>query len=292
MTMTIRRRAVTGAVGVLAACVMALTPATANAQTNPFQRGPAPTTAGIEATTGPFATATESVSATRTPGFGSATITYPTATDQGTFGVVAISPGYTASESSIAWMRPRIASQGFVVITFNTQSRYDQPDERGEQLLAALDFVVQQSAARTRVDPTRRAVMGHSMGGGGALEAAATGGSIEAAIPLTGYNRDTSWPEVDAATLVIGAQNDNVAPVGRYSEPFYQGLTGAEERTYLELAGASHYAPNSPNTTIAKYSIAWLKRFVDNDTRYSQFLCPPPAATGALSEVRSSCPID
>ena len=26
--------------------------------------------------------------------------------------------------------------------------------------------------------------------------------------------------------------------------------------------------------TIAKYSISWLKRFIDNDTRYEQFLCP------------------
>lgn len=38
--------------------------------------------------------------------------------------------------------------------------------------------------------------MGHSMGGGGSLEAAAERTSIEAAIPLTGWNTEKSWPEV------------------------------------------------------------------------------------------------
>lgn len=35
---------------------------------------------------------------------------------------------------------------------------------------------------------------------------------------------------------------------------------------------------NSPNTTIARYAISWLKEFVDNDDRYEQFLCA--AGTG------------
>jgi hypothetical protein len=91
---------------------------------------------------------------------------------------------------------------------------------------------------------------------------------------------------------VIGAENDSVASVARHSIPFYEGLTGAEERMYLELNGASHYAPNRSNTTIARNSIAWLKRFVDDDARYTQFLCPPPRTGTALSDVRSSCPID
>jgi hypothetical protein len=90
-------------------------------------RGPAPTQASISAERGPFAVSSTSVSDFPTPGFGSATIYYPTTTTAGTFGGVAVSPGYTASESTIAWLGPRIASQGFVVITFDTNSRYDQP---------------------------------------------------------------------------------------------------------------------------------------------------------------------
>jgi cutinase len=96
------------------AIVAIATPAPAPAQSNPYQRGPDPTVAGLQATQGPFATATLSVSDLSTPGFGSASVTYPTSTADGTFGAVAISPGYTASESSIAWLRPRLASQGSV----------------------------------------------------------------------------------------------------------------------------------------------------------------------------------
>jgi predicted dienelactone hydrolase len=285
-------RRVARAVAVAALTTLALTavPAAASAQANPFQRGPNPTTAGIEATTGPFAVATESVSDLATPGFGSANITYPTSTAEGTFGVVAIAPGYTASESTIAWLRPRIASQGFVVISINTQTTLDQPAQRGDQLLAALDLTIQRPSVRNRIDPNRQAVMGHSMGGGGTLDAAVDRRSLEAIVGLTPWNTDKTWSQVDAASLMFGASADTVAPPSQHAIPFYNSLTGAEERGYLELRGASHFAPNSPNTTIAKYSIAWLKRFVDNDTRYDQFLCPAPSAV-ALSGSQISCPL-
>ena len=273
---------------VLAAPLALAAPSPAGA-VDTYQRGPAPTTASIEATRGPFAIAQTSVSDFSTPGFGSATIYYPTDTSQGTFGGVAVSPGFTASESTIAWYGPRLASQGFVVITFNTNSRYDSPSERGDQLRAALDYLTTRSTVRTRVDAARLAVMGHSMGGGGSLEATKDRPALQASIPLTAYNSDKSWPEVTTPTLLIGAQNDSVAPVRSHSIPFYDSLTNAQEKAYIELAGASHSAPNSPNTTIAKYSISWLKRFIDNDTRYEQFLCPAPSGS-AIQEYRDTCP--
>jgi hypothetical protein len=37
-------------------------------------------------------------------------------------------------------------------------------------------------------------------------------------------------------------------------------------------------------------TIAWLKRWVDNDTRYDQFLCPAPQNAG-ISDIRTSCPM-
>lgn len=289
-----RRRALRGAaLAALVAVGMAAAPAAAQAQANPFQRGPNPTESSIEARQGPFATTTESVSDLATPGFGSANITYPTSTSEGTFGVVAIAPGYTASESTIAWLRPRIASQGFVVISINTQTTGDQPAQRGDQLLAALDFTINRASVRARIDPGRQAVIGHSMGGGGTLEAAADRRSIEAIVGLTPWNLDKTWGEVEAASLMIGAERDTVAPASQHAIPFYNSLTGAEERAYLELDGASHFAPNTSNTEIARNTIAWLKRFVDNDTRYTQFICPAPS-TGFgsdLSDARVSCPL-
>lgn len=262
------------------------------AAANPYERGPAPTTASIEATRGPFATASTSVSRLAVTGFGGGTIYYPTSTAEGTFGAVAVSPGFTASQSSISWLGPRIASQGFVVITIDTNSIYDQPASRGAQLLAALDYLTQRSTVRTRIDATRTGVMGHSMGGGGTLEAAASRPALQAAIPLAGWNTDKTWSTNRVPTLVVGAESDSVAPVSSHSIPFYNSLSATYEKAYVELNNASHFAPNSPNTTIAKFSISWLKRFIDNDTRYEPFICGTGAGSGtAISDYRTSCPL-
>ncbi|KUH39014.1 alpha/beta hydrolase family protein [Streptomyces changanensis] len=262
----------------------------ANAAENPYERGPAPTEASVTATRGTYA-----VSETRVPrfsvsGFGGGTIYYPTSTDDGTFGAVAISPGYTARQSSIAWLGPRLASQGFVVFTIDTNTTSDQPASRGDQLLAALDYLTKTSSVRSRVDGTRLGVMGHSMGGGGTLEAAKDRPSLKAAIPLTAWNLDKNWPEIRTPTLIVGADGDTVASVRSHSEPFYESLPSSLDRAYLELNNAHHLTPNMSNTTIAKYSISWLKRFIDNDTRYERFLCPLPRPSLSIAEYRGTCP--
>jgi alpha-beta hydrolase superfamily lysophospholipase len=262
----------------------------AHADDNPYERGPDPTVASIEARRGSFAVADVSVSRLAVTGFGGGTIYYPTSTAEGTFGAVAVAPGYTASQSSMAWLGPRLASQGFVVFTIDTNTTSDQPSSRGDQLLRALDYLTTRSVVSSRIDADRLAVMGHSMGGGGSLEAAKDRPSLQAAIPLTPWNTDKTWPEVSTPTLIVGAENDSVASVRSHAEPFYQSLPSGADKAYLELRGASHFAPNTDNTTIAKYSISWLKRFVDDDLRYDQFLCPAPSTSTTISEYRSTCP--
>ncbi|MGW2618393.1 bis(hydroxyethyl) terephthalate hydrolase [Streptomyces sp. NPDC001500] len=262
----------------------------AHAADNPYERGPAPTTASVEAVRGPYAVSQTTVSPLAVTGFGGGTIYYPTSTADGTFGAVAVAPGYTGTQSSIAWLGPRLASQGFVVFTIDTLTTLDQPDSRGRQLLAALDHLTQVSSVRNRVDSGRLGVMGHSMGGGGTLEAAKSRPSLQAAIPLTPWNLDKTWPEVRTPTLVVGADGDTIAPVATHAEPFYSSLPSSLDRAYLELNNATHFTPNSSNTTIAKYSVSWLKRFIDDDTRYEQFLCPLPRPSSTVEEYRGNCP--
>ncbi|WP_424920833.1 dienelactone hydrolase family protein, partial [Streptomyces sp. wa13] len=170
-----------------AGLVTALMPG-AHAADNPYERGPAPSNSSIEASRGSYATSQTTVSSLSVSGFGGGTIYYPTSTSDGTFGAVVISPGFTAYQSSIAWLGPRLASQGFVVFTIDTNTTADQPASRGDQLLAALDYLTGTSSVRSRVDASRLGVMGHSMGGGGTLEAAKDRPSLQAAIPLTGWN--------------------------------------------------------------------------------------------------------
>ncbi|MBT3150239.1 alpha/beta hydrolase [Streptomyces sp. CHD11] len=262
----------------------------AHAADNPYERGPAPTESSIEAPRGPYAVSDISVSSLAVSGFGGGTIYYPTSTSDGTFGAIAVSPGFTAYQSSIAWLGPRLASQGFVVFTIDTNTTLDQPASRGDQLLDALDYLTQRSAVRGRIDSSRLGVMGHSMGGGGSLEAAKDRPSLQAAIPLTPWNLDKTWRELRTPTLIFGADGDSIAPVSSHAEPIYTGLPSSLDRAYLELNNASHFTPNSSNTTIAKYSVSWLKRFIDNDTRYEKFLCPLPQRSLTIEEARGNCP--
>ncbi|GAA4466192.1 bis(hydroxyethyl) terephthalate hydrolase [Phytohabitans houttuyneae] len=278
-----------GALGLVLAGTVGLAPR-ALAADNPFERGPAPSNASVEARRGPFATSQTTVSRLAVSGFGGGTIYYPTSTSEGTFGAVAVAPGFTATQSSMAWLGPRLASQGFVIFTIDTITTSDQPSSRARQLLAALDYLTQSSSVRSRIDASRLGVMGHSMGGGGTLEAAIDRPALQAAIPLTPWNLVKSFSRMQVPTLIIGAESDSIASVRTHSEPFYESLPSGLDKAYLELNNASHFAPNSDNTTIAKFSISWLKRFVDNDTRYEQFLCPRPSVSTAISEYRDSCP--
>jgi dienelactone hydrolase len=255
---------------------------------NPYERGPAPTKASIEATRGSFATATTVVSRSSVSGFGGGTIYYPTTTTAGSFGAIALVPGYTNVQSAVAWLGPRIASQGFVVFIIDTTSTTDSPSSRGTQLLAALDYLTKTSSVKSRIDSTRLGVQGYSMGGGGSLAATVTRKTLKASVPMAPYNTSSSFSSITTPTLLIGGQNDTVAPVSSMAQKFYTSIPAATPKALMVLKGATHSAPTSSNTTIAKYSISWLKRFIDNDTRYSQFLCPKPIDT-TISAYTTAC---
>lgn len=235
------------------------------AQTSP------PTSSSLNASSGPLSVSTASVLFPR--GFGGGTIYYPTV--QARYGVIAISPGFTATESSIAWLGRRIATHGFVVITLNTNTTLDQPDSRANQLMAALNHVLNSSgtAVRSRIDPSRLAVAGHSMGGGGALIAARDNPALKASYPMTPWNLLSNFSSVRVPTMIIGADGDTIASVSSHARPFYASLPAGTPKAYGELNGATHFAPNTTSTPIGRYAVAWMKRFVDGDTRYSPFLC-------------------
>ncbi|MFI5624371.1 alpha/beta hydrolase family protein [Nocardioides sp. NPDC051685] len=256
---------------------------------SPYERGPDPTSASV-LDNGTFALSTTSVSSLVT-GFGGGTIYYPTSTTEGTYGGVVLAPGFTARSSAYSSVARRVASHGFVVFAIDTNSIYDQPDSRGSQILAAVDYLKQDasSAVASRLDETRIAVSGHSMGGGGTLAAAKQDSSVKAAVALQPWHTDKTWPEIQVPTMIIGAENDTVAPVATHSIPFYTSMTGAREKAYGEINNADHLIANTDDDWQGRLFVTWLKRYVDDDTRYSQFLCPAPSSVN-LSDYRDTCP--
>lgn len=262
-----------------------------------YERGPDPTTSWLERSSGPYSVRTSSVSS-YVSGFGGGTIHYPTGTS-GTMGVIAVVPGFISPESSIRWWGPRIASHGFVVITISTNSGYDSPDSRANQLNAALDYAVSQSNSSSSpiygmIDSSRRGVMGWSMGGGGALKAAADDSSMMAALPQAPYySGSNNFNRISTPTLIIACENDSTASVSRHASPFYNAIPSSTDKAFLEVNNGSHSCANSGNSNsdiLGKYGVAWMKRFIDLDNRYDQFLCGPNHESPyAISEYRDTC---
>ncbi|WP_405590499.1 cellulose binding domain-containing protein [Streptomyces sp. NBC_01190] len=277
--------ALVAAVGLVVA-MLALQPA--SAADNGYQRGPDPTLASVAASKGPFATAQVSVAPGN--GFNGGTIYYPTDTSLGTWGAVAIVPGYTALfANEEAWMGPWLSSFGFVVIGVETNSRTDYDVARGTELLAALDYLVQKSPVRDRVDPNRLSVIGHSMGGGGVVWATEHRPSLKAAVALAPFSPSQDMSTDHVPTMVMAGQNDTVVTPS-YLDGLYATMPAATQSDFVQIAGADHVWYTHPETTEMRILIPWLKTFVDNDTRYTQFLCPALADPSGVSIYRSKCP--
>ena len=247
----------------------------AQAQSNPLAKGPDPTNASIQQD-GPFTLSTTTISRSAANGFGGATVYVPNTT--GTYAVVAFCPGFTGTQSSIAVLGRRLATHGFVVATIDTNSVYDLPESRGTQLRAALTRVVGLNSGTTiasgKIDATRMVVTGHSMGGGGTLFASRSNPGIKAGVPLAPYSSNPKSFSTPVPQMIIGGEIDNVAPVSQHSIAFYNGLPDATPKVYAAIESADHYFPNSstPNQPTSKFQIAWIKRFADNDVRYTQFV--------------------
>lgn len=252
----------------------------AAATASAVQIGPNPTKSSLEASRGPFSVSTTRLSAN---GHGGGTIYYPTNAGA-KVGVISIVPGFVSYQSSIEWWGPRLASHGFVVVTIDTITTVDQPPSRSRQQLAALDQVValgnsSSSPLYGKIDGSRTGVMGWSMGGGGSLISVENRPSIKAAAPQAPWNTTSSFSRITTPVLIFSCQSDIVAPVISHSNPFYSSMT-RNPKQLLEKTLGDHFCVNSPNATIGLKGVAWMKRFMDGDTRYTSFACSNPNAFG------------
>ncbi len=266
-----------------------------------YQRGPNPTVAFLEGSRGQYRVATSNVSSL-VSGFGGGTIYYPSNSSGGTMGGIVVIPGYVSSQSSIQWWGPKLASYGFVVMTIDTNSGLDQPPSRARQINSALDYLVDQntnrnSPVRGMIDTQRLGVIGWSMGGGGTIRVAGEG-RLKAAIPLAPWDTSTTPSRrVDAPTLIFACQSDSIAPVRNHASPFYNSLPSNIDKAFVQLNNGDHYCANGGSArgrydaVLGRFGVSWMKRFLDEDTRYSQFLCGPRHTSDTqISEYRGNCP--
>jgi len=259
-------------------------------------RGPEPTEAILTASSGPFAVG--SVAVPSSAGFGGGTLYYPTNTSEGPFAVISIAPGFLEQQDAIAPWGPRLASHGFVAITINTTGTLIQPPQRSTEQRQALTYVVNQgntqgSPVFGKVDGNRRGVAGHSMGGGGSLISLRDDPNVDVAVPLAPWNSSSNFSTITKPALVIACQNDTIASVSQHASPMYNSLAG--EKQYISFANDDHFCANSPafhENQVGKYAVAFLKRWLDGDTRYDPWTCGAsrPVVGATFADVRSTCP--
>ncbi len=292
--MRTKRSGIGGALAAVALALGALvaTPSVGGAQTNPYQRGPAPTAASVISPTGPFQHTRVAITGSSALGFNRGTVYYPN--EANTYGAIAVIPGFVSPESFVAWTGPFLASNGFVVMTLEPFSGFDNPESRATQLNAALNWLKgsSPSAIRSRIDPSRLGAIGHSMGGGATLELARrnTQPNLKAIVPLQPWFLAPNFSGVRVPSMQVGVSDDFIAPPGSNAEVFYGQLPTTTEKAYLEVSSGTHFLGNVFNNEQARATLSWMKRFLDNDTRYSQFICPGPTG-GLVAEYRSTCPV-
>lgn len=258
------------------------------------QIGPDPTSDLLNGD-GPFAVTTVTVSSISVTGFGGGTIYYPTTA--GSYGVIVVAPGYTASNSQVMWFAKRLASHGFVTMAMNFISMLDLVEWRATQMATAVKYMTNSSptAVRSRIDTTRRAVAGHSMGGGATLVASKKDSTLKAGIPMTPFSlTTTSFSTVKVPQMIFGADGDTTATISTHATKFYNSIPTSTSKAYAILNNAVHSTPTSTDERVGRYGVAWAKRFVDGDTRYSTFLCGDEATAYNTSDrfdsYQSTCP--
>jgi triacylglycerol lipase len=252
---------------VCAASLMAAAPA-ALAQSNPYLKGPAPTLSSVQAD-GPFTVMTQTV---RGSGFGGGTVYSPSSAGQ--YGLIAVCPGFSATQSSIAAMSRRLATHGFVVVAIDTITVLDLPGSRGNQLLAALRTTQSLTTGPVagKIDAQRMAVAGWSMGGGGTLRAVETTPALKAGTPWAPWALSNELRNNRVPVAILGGSADNVASPDTFANVFYNAIPASSAKLVGIIRGAGHGFPTTASQPTGYTSVAWMKRFLDNDTRYGPFL--------------------
>jgi dienelactone hydrolase len=179
-----------------------------------------------------------------------------------------LTSGIGGSKENMYWLANSIAAEGMVVIAV---SAVNSTSTSGYAVAHKSGVAILQD---DNADPTKPlygkigsyGVIGYSMGGGGAVNAATDlGDEIETCIALAPAPSNPGSNH-SAATLILTGTADMTCPAS-WGKSAYEGLDNIDARGYASMVGASHlfWANNSNPGTADDYIIAWLKYFGEDD---------------------------
>ena len=219
------------------------------------------------------------------------TIYYPTNCPAPFPGVVII-PGFTEVQAQINQWGTFLASHGFAVMMIDSAANGAGntsvlPPSRASGLAEGITTLKGEntrsgSPLMGKIDGTRMAVMGHSMGGGGTLLTANTHPDLKAAIGLCPWNPGTTYPMDTVPTLFFDGTADTLVPPSAATAE-YMSIPNTTHKVYAEFQGGSHFVANTPlgaaasDKVVARIGLSWLEVYVVGDMRYQQFIAKDPS---------------
>jgi len=223
--------------------------------------------------------------------FAKATIFYPlTLSFAPPYGAVVLVPGYRAPQSIYDWWGPALASLGLAVMIIDTNQPDDAFEARKQAHIAAVEFLHAENAKadspiKGRIDTSKIAIMGHSLGGGAALAAAVElGDRIKAVIPLLPYCCELgqsftgNYSNLTVPTLIFASAEDTVAAPAQHARALYDSIAAGTPRVYAEFAKGDHnMATNSGEELMAmgRFTLAWLKLNLDGKANFAESFTNP-----------------
>ncbi len=173
----------------------------------------------------------------------------------GEFPVVGFGHGFVIPGDDYPFLAAGLSSAGFIIVFVGTETGFS-PDHAdfGLDLAFIISSMKDLDAAPQSLFfghiAVRACVMGHSMGGGAALLAAAGDPSIDAIVTLAAAETDPSAIAASATihmpAFFVSGDQDCITPFEEHQFPMYQAMPSIC-RTIVQLTGASHcqFASNS-----------------------------------------------
>jgi len=187
--------------------------------------------------------------------FSSATVYHPASGGGSQLPSVVLVGGYACGEQVMAAWAPFYASHGIVAMTIGTCAPFrDKPPDRSRALVDASAALQGEhhragSALEGRLDASRRAVQGYSLGGGAVQLAALADPTLRCAIAISPHaGVPPSLPDELTASvpmLFLVGERDREAPSQAHSWPQYYRT--AAPKLIFEVAGGDHFVANGPS---------------------------------------------
>ena len=195
-------------------------------------------------------------------GFGGGTIHYPK-DKAGKLPAVVIVPALAAGRGYYEWNGAKLATHGFIAFVIDANDTGDLWDARKDALLAAADYLVQQSPVSDRVDGGRIAVEGHSAGAVGAIKAGLQRPSFKAVVALAAVSAGIGPNDVtglSVPTLFVGGTADGWAHP-TFLQTLADAMPGGTPKRVVAVEGAGHGFPIGDNEAFDA-ELSWLQQYL------------------------------